>query len=173
MPWFKSGLGGLLAALLMFVILYVGIYVTGFAPIQISPSAAFLVKVFRLDTSLAEPLGVVVHFSYGIFWSIVLLAIFWDRTSIGKGVGIALILWLFMMFVISPIIGWGVFGVGVGSSSVEVLKLESTFRYILFTLVLHLIYGIAIGWMNSRWVRFGQEVASEIRDAREDKLDVS
>lgn len=165
MPWIKAGTSGFFAALVMFAIMYVGINVTGIAPFQVPPSAAFVIKVLGIAPPTAKSLGLLVHFGYGIFWSIVLLALFWDHTSVGKGIGLSIGLWLMMMLVLSPMIGWGFFGFGGGDVQREVLRLGSGARYVLMTLVLHLIYGAIIGWMNSRWVIFGQEVASEIRDA--------
>ncbi|MFB6226789.1 MAG: hypothetical protein ABEH89_00500 [bacterium] len=170
MPYVKAGTAGFLAALVMFGIMYVGINVTGIAPFQVPPSAAFIIKVLGIAPATAKPLGLLAHFSYGIFWSIVLLALFWDHTSVGKGIGLAIFLWLGMMLVHSPIIGWGFFGFGGTEASREILQLGSGAKYVLLTLVLHLIYGAMIGWINSRWVVFGQEVAAEIRDAAEEDM---
>lgn len=167
MPWVKAGTAGFLAALVMFAFIYVGINVTGIAPFQVPPSAAFIVKVLGIAPATAKPLGLVVHFGYGIFWSIVLLALFWDHTTVGKGIGLSIFLWLLMMLALSPVIGWGFFGFGGSGVEREVLQLGSGAKYVLITLVLHLIYGAIIGWVNSRWVVFGQEVAAEIRNEAE------
>lgn len=170
MPWMKASTAGLIAALIMFAIMYVGINVTGVAPFAIPPSAGLFVKVLGVSVPTAKILGLIMHFTYGIFWSIVLLAIFWDRTSVGKGVGLSLGLWLLMMLVHSPIIGWGFFGFGADATGI--LELGSAPKYLLLTLVLHLIYGVIIGWVNSKWVVFGQDVAAQIRGAaEEDRLD--
>jgi hypothetical protein len=172
MPWFKAGTAGLLAALLMFAVMYVGINVTGIAPFQVPPSAAFLIKVLGLSQGTAEIVGLITHLGYGIFWAIVLLAIFWDRTTTGTGIGLSIALWLFMMVVLSPIIGWGFFGFGGSGLQESVLTLSSSAKYVLMTLILHLLYGVVIGWIMSRWVDFGQDVAAEIRNAaQEDRID--
>lgn len=172
MPWLKAGTAGFIAALLMFGVMYVGIEVTQVAPFHVPPSAAFLMKTLGLEKGLAQIIGLVGHFGYGIFWSIVLLAIFWDRTSTGKGVGLSIALWLFMMLVLSPIIGWGFFGFGGTKADNPMLALGSSAKYVLITLVLHLLYGLVVGWMNGNWVEFGQDVAAEIRSAaKEDRID--
>lgn len=170
MPWLKAGTAGFLGALVMFALIYVGINVTGVAPFQVPPSAAFLIKVLGIAPATAESLGLVAHFGYGIFWSIVLLAIFWDHTTVGKGIGLSIFLWLLMMIVYSPVIGWGFFGFGGTGAGPDILQLGSGAKYVLMTLVLHLIYGAIIGWINSRWVIFGQEVASEIRNAASEDM---
>lgn len=170
MPWMKASTAGFIAALLMFALMYVGINVTGIAPFQIPPSAALYVQVLGLNVSTAKIFGLITHFLYGIFWSIVLLAIFWDRTSVGKGVGLSLGLWLMMMLVHSPIIGWGFFGFG--AEVTGKLALGSAPKYILVTLVLHVLYGLTIGWIISNWVVYGQDVAAQIRGAaQEDRID--
>jgi len=168
MPWLKAGTAGFLAALIMFGIMFVGINVLEVAPFEMPPSATFLVGVLGIGSGLAKPLGLILHFSYGIFWSIVLLAIFWDRTTVGKGIGLSIGLWLLMMLVQSPMIGWGFFGFGSGADLPEQLQLGSSTKFVLITLVLHLLYGIVIGWINGNWVEFGQEIAAEIRNASEE-----
>jgi uncharacterized membrane protein YagU involved in acid resistance len=159
--WFKAGISGFLGALVMFVIMKLAI-IQGVAPFQVSPSTAFLTQL-ELP---AQPLALVMHFGYGIFWSIVLVAIFWDRTSATNGIGLGLALWIFMMVVYSPIIGWGFFGFDGYSKLPEKLQLSSSINFLVSTFLLHLIYGAVIGWLNSRWITFGVDVAQEIRQER-------
>lgn len=166
MPWMKSGASGLIAALVMFLLMQAALS-GGVAPFQQPPSAAFLTALGLP----AQPLALLVHFGYGIFWSMVLLAIFWDRTTLSSGVGLSVFLWLVMMLVFSPVIGWGVFGLNPSPDLPPELRLGSGLRYMLSTLVLHLVYGAIIGWMNGSWITFGGDVAEEIREAsREDDI---
>lgn len=63
-----------------------------------------------------------------------------------------------MMIVYSPIVGWGFFGFGgVGSTLPpdDPLYLAPGPQYLVATLVLHLIYGAIIGWLNPLWLRRG------------------
>jgi hypothetical protein len=83
----------------------------GIAPFNLPPSAAFF-ETFGLNL---EPLALIVHFGYGVFWSLVLVALFQDKTTVVKGNLLALGLWLILMIVYSPIIGWGMFGLGAAS----------------------------------------------------------
>ncbi len=172
MPWMKAGTAGFLAAWLMITLIYGGIELNLIVPFGVSTFAGFLIRDFGLNQNWAEGVGLVFHFGYGIFWSIVLLAIFWDRTSVGKGIGLSMALWLFMMLVLSPIIGLGFFGSEITVVSSGPLNIGSSLMYVVITLILHLVYGIVIGWINSRWVTFGQDVAAEIKDAaRKDRID--
>lgn len=148
MRFVKAGLIGMIGSLVMFVIMYIGIHVTGIAPFNMPPSAAFLTK-FSVPP---KPLALIGHFGYGAFWSIVLVVLFQEQVSIKNGLGLAIGLWLFMMIVLSPIIGWGFFGFGSVYDKGHELYLEPGPKYLILTLVLHLIYGTIIGWGNRKWI---------------------
>lgn len=144
-------LAGILASLGMFLFIYIGIHVTGVAPFNIQPSAAFLFNLGIYSPGYA----LLLHFCYGTFWSFVLVYTFEDDVTIGKAVILSIILWLFMMLVYSPIIGWGLFGFGYFRflPSDHPLYLKSGISYMIITLFLHLIYGLILGYLNQRWLR--------------------
>ncbi|MFB6355854.1 MAG: hypothetical protein ABEJ65_04995 [bacterium] len=150
MKWAKAAGVGLIAALVMFIIMFVGIEVTGIAPFNMPPSQAFLQSMGIPP----KPLGLIAHFGYGAFFSVVLVWIFRNDTTLGKGTGLSIVLWLGMMLGHSPLIGWGVFGMNAGNTASGVPVLESMPKYIVITLVLHLVYGAIIGGLNPLWVKF-------------------
>ncbi|NGP89099.1 hypothetical protein [Fodinibius halophilus] len=148
MKWIKSAFSGLAGSFVMFIIMMVGIHATGFAPFNTPPSAAFL---HQLGLNIG-PLPLIVHFGYGAFWSVVLYYFFKESVSIKEGIYLALALWGVMMLILSPIIGWGFFGFG-GADELAAdapLYLESGPKYLIMTLILHLIYGAIIGWGNAQ-----------------------
>lgn len=150
MQWVKAGAVGALGSLIIFIVMFVGTNVTGIAPFNMPPSAAFLETV-GLPT---KPLALILHFVYGIAWAIILLALFREKTDVWRGIGLAVIVqWLVLMqLIFSPIIGWGVFGVQAGSMPADAaLALNSMPKYIVLTLVLHLIYGALNGWLIPKW----------------------
>lgn len=149
MKWIKSIFSGATASLAMFIIMFIGINITGFAPFNITPSAAFL---YNLGVDSMK-LGLLLHFLYGSFWSVVFVYAFGADITLKKGLYLALFLWLFMMLVYSPIIGWGIFGMGYAGmmDPAHPLYLDSTLKYLFFTLVLHLLYGFIMGGMN-KWL---------------------
>jgi hypothetical protein len=49
------------------------------------------------------------------------------------------------------LIGWGLFGLADTSSLPAALQLGNPVKYIVATLVLHLIYGGIVGWLNPLW----------------------
>lgn len=168
MPWAKAAVNGALGSLVMVLIMQMAL--SGVlpldAPFNVPPSSAVLHGLGLDVTGLA----LLLHFGYGAVWSVVLLWLFWDRTTTLKGIGLALVLWLGMMLILSPVLGWGVFG---WSGTPDLPREDPLFltggpRYAVMTLLLHVIYGAIIGVLNRRWVKFGQEVAEEIRQAARD-----
>jgi hypothetical protein len=158
MKWIKAAVVGALGSLVMFGLIMFGIHGTGIAPFNLPPSAAFLEKL-GLNSG---PLPLLVHFGYGATWSLVLVALYGRNTTVGKGLGLATGLWLVMMIGYSPLIGWGVFGFGGAGhqlSPTDPLYLGSPVKYVVATLVLHLIYGSIIGGLNPAWI--GSEAAEE------------
>lgn len=148
---FNIGLAGFMASLVMFLFLYVGVEVTGIAPFNVVPSYAFL---YNLGVEKAG-YALLLHFCYGILWAYVLVYTFDDNLSIVKAVLLAVVLWLFMMLVYSPLIGWGVFGFGYAHHLPvdHPLHLKSSASYIAVTLFVHLVYGWVLGYISSRWLK--------------------
>lgn len=151
MDWIKSGSVGLIGSLLIFFVMLVGINVTGMAPFNSPPSAAFLMAL----GIPAKPLAILAHFGYGFVWAMILYALFREHVSVLNGIGIALLQWFIMMLVYSPIIGWGLFGFGGPGHALPAdapLYLGNPIKYVVMTLVLHLAYGAINGWLIPRWV---------------------
>lgn len=145
----KVALAGFLASLVMFLFIFLGIHVVGLAPFNVPPSAAFL---YNLGVE-SQGYALLLHFCYGILWSYVLVFTFEEDVSIAKALILSVVLWIFMMIVYSPLIGWGIFGLGYAHNlgPEHPLYLSDSFSYISFTLFLHLVYGWVLGFLNSRW----------------------
>lgn len=153
MKWVKAATVGALGSLVMFAIMYVGIHVTGIAPFNMPPSAAFLES---LDLNVG-PLPLLVHFGYGASWSLWLVVYTKSNVDLKAGLTLAVGLWAFMMLVYSPIIGWGIFGFGGPGHTLppeNPLYLGSPVKYLGVTLGMHLIYGTIIGTLNPAWIDF-------------------
>jgi hypothetical protein len=146
----KATVSGLAASLAMFIVMFIGIHVTGIAPFNVPPSAAFL-ETLGLNVG---PVPLLVHFGYGAFWSVVLVAIVGSSANLKNGIGLAVGLWLVMMLALSPLIGWGVFGQSPSVTDPEAtLYLQAGPKYVVMTFVLHLLYGGIIGSMNGYLLR--------------------
>lgn len=163
--WIRAALVGALGSLVMFVVLFVGIHITGVAPFNQPPSAAFL-EVLGLNVG---PLPILAHFGYGATWSVMLLAWKGGEVRLSHGILLAAGLWLFMMIVYSPIIGWGVFGFGGAGHSLATdhpLYLGHPGTYVVLTAALHLVFGAIIGKGNAAWtVAVAEGADSQATDA--------
>ena len=135
----------------MYVIIVAAIG-SGLAPFNLPPSAAFL-EYFGLNIGR---LALLVHFGYGALWSLVLVGLFQEKTTVLKGNLLALVLWLVMMIGYGPSMGWGFFGAGSAAQlpSNHPLYLAPGPKYVIATLLLHLVYGTIIGWLNPAWINF-------------------
>lgn len=152
MRWIKAGTVGALGSLIIFVVMLLGVEVSAFAPFNLPPSVAFL-EVLGLHYG---PLAAVGHFVYGIVWALILLALFGDGVTVGKGLAVAGFQWLLLMLVYAPVIGWGFFGMGGPAHALapsDPLHLGSPARFMVLTLALHAVYGALNGWLIPRWVR--------------------
>ncbi|NGP88751.1 hypothetical protein [Fodinibius halophilus] len=141
---------GFIASLAMFLLIFLGINVLEFAPFNVPPSAAFLYNLGVENQIYA----LLLHFAYGMFWSFVLVYTFEEDTTIKKALLLSITLWVFMMLVYSPLIGWGIFGFGYAQSLApdHPLFLKGTASYIIITLLVHLVYGYILGFLDSRWI---------------------
>lgn len=134
-----TGFGwGVVATIAMSVVMIVGT-ITGMAPMPAPIPAAIVTRIFGPD--LPQPLimllAIVSHLGYGAVWG-ALLAAFVRPVTVGKGVGLGVFLWLIMQIAVLPFLGWGAFGMAI------------TPMIAVATLVLHLIYGVTLGWLVDR-----------------------
>lgn len=121
----------------------------GLMPTNIHPAAAFL---YNLGVE-SPPLYKILHFSYGTLWAFVFIYVFAEDVSLKRALQLAGILWLFMMLVYSPIIGWGFFGFGNARllNAEHPLYLRSTAGFMLLTFTVHIAYGACLG-VSTQWL---------------------
>ncbi|MFW5739026.1 MAG: hypothetical protein ACOC1F_01525 [Myxococcota bacterium] len=154
MKWTKAIVVGAMGSLLMIGFMKL-LIVLDFAPFNLPPSAAFLAN-FGLPPM---PLGVIAHFLYGSLGSVLFVAAF-PRGDIKRGCLFAGLLWLVMMTVYSPLMGWGIFGVAAPGSALAAdhpLYLEASPKFVLTSLAMHLSYGVVLGVLNPRFRVLGIE----------------
>lgn len=150
MQYIKAGTVGLIGSLVIFIVMMLGINVTGIAPFNMPPSAAFLTALGLP----AKPLAIILHFGYGFVWAVIAYALFKDKLNVKNAAAVAVVVqWLILMqLVYSPMIGWGVFGMNAGSLPADApLALTSTVKYLVMTLVLHIAFGLLNGWLIPKW----------------------
>lgn len=155
MKWIKAALVGLVGSLVMFILIQLALRV-GMAPFNAPPSAVFLISVKDMLGIPPVPWALVLHFAHGLIWSVILVALARHGANLWKGLGLGVFLWLVMMVVWSPVIGWGFFGIGgspEGIAEDSPLYLAPGPKYIVATLILHLVYGGLVGWLDGLWIR--------------------
>jgi hypothetical protein len=136
---FRTGFGwGIVATIAMSVVMLAGT-VSGRSPMPKPIPVALVATIF--GAGLPKPalvlLGAAAHLLYGGTFAGV-LALVARPITIWKGIGLAVVLWLVMQLVWLPVLGWGVFGIGI------------TPAIAVATLMLHLIYGVTAGWLIDR-----------------------
>ncbi len=136
---FLSGFGwGVLATVGMSIPMIIGT-ATGVAPMPEPIPKAIMTTIFgkQFPTLLIMLLAAGSHLVYGGIWAALLTQVT-TRVTIRKGLGLGVFLWLLMQVVVLPFIGWGLFGTTI------------TPKIAVATLVLHLIYGVLVGWLVDR-----------------------
>lgn len=148
MKWVKTILIGILATFAMDVSMKILMNTLGLMPTNIHPAAAFL---YNLGIQ-SNYFSLILHYCYGILWTLVFVYAFEFNFSVKKAVILSLVLWIFMMTVYSPVIGWGFFGVGNARllDNSHPLFVSSTIEFIALTLSIHICYGLTLGILTKK-----------------------
>lgn len=83
------------------------------------------------------PVGLLLHVLYLTFWSVAYVTLFTQRTFLNT-LWLALILWVVVLILFFPLVGWGFLGLAVGP------------KLIIASLVPHLLFAIVL-WGLCRW----------------------
>ncbi len=129
---------GVVATIVMSIIMILG-RVMGMAPMPKPIPMAIVSNIFGegIPRPLLMFLAVASHLGYGGFWSAVLAAST-RPVTVWKGIALGIALWFIMQLVVLPLLGWGFFG------------MDITPRIAIATLILHLVYGVTLGWLVDR-----------------------
>ncbi|MBI1220804.1 MAG: hypothetical protein GC186_19935 [Rhodobacteraceae bacterium] len=132
-PWLQAiGVGVLVAIVTAAAML--ALTAAGVSPFPKPPSLAFAETL--LGRPLPLPVGLLFHAAYVTFWSVLYLR-FFRRRSLGAGLALAAGLWIVILVVFFPIIGWGLAG-----TSVSPKLIPASF-------VPHLLFGLLL-WGGDR-----------------------
>lgn len=153
MKWLKAAVVGALGSAAMTVVMLLYIR-SGLAPFNVPPSSAFLLK---LGVG-GRPLSLLMHFGYGAFWSVVLVAVCGRRTNVARGLALAAVLLIIYLAAYAPVIGWaflGFGGPGHGLPPSDPLYLGGPLNHLFISTAMHVVYGLTVGWLDSAWIDFG------------------
>ena len=101
---------GVLTAVLLSVVM-VPAFKLGIAPLPEPPSLALAKLLLGANTPL--PVGLFFHVAYVTFWSVVYVSVFRDRLTFRNALWLGLALWVVILVVFFPILGWGFFGLAI------------------------------------------------------------
>lgn len=136
--WLKAIGVGIATSVLLSVVMVPAMRL-GVSPMPAPLGLAFAETV--LGRPLPVPVGLLFHLVYVTFWSVVAVWLFRDTLSLG-GIGVlAAALWILVLVVFFPIVGWGFFGLDVGPQ----LIVGSFVPHVLFAVFLWALAKLAFG----------------------------
>ena len=118
----------------------------GISPLSKPLGLAFAETV--LGRSLPLPVGLLFHVAYVTAWSVVYVALFRHALTLVNALLLGLVLWLLVLFVFFPIVGWGVLGLAVSPK----LIVASLVPHLLFAVFLWVL--CRIGFRQTRGATF-------------------
>ena len=101
---------GVVTALLLSAIM-VPAFKFGIAPLPNPPSLAFAQLLLGADVPL--PIGLLFHIAYVTFWAFIYVSVFRDRLTFLNALWLGLALWVVILVVFFPFLGWGYFGLAI------------------------------------------------------------
>ncbi len=123
----KAGGVGIVTALLL-----TGVMVPatefGLSPMPKPLGLAFAETV--LGRTLPLPVGLLFHIVYVAFWSIAYVSLFRDDLSLIRALVLSALLWIAILLVFFPVVGWGFLGLAISA------------KLIVASLVLHVLFAM-------------------------------
>ena len=133
--WLRAvGIGIVVSIITAAVML--ALVLAGVSPFPKPPSLAFAETV--LARPLPLPVGLLFHTIYVTFWSVIYVRYF-PRRDIWSALGLVVFLWIVILVVFFPIVGWGLAGLTIGP------------KLIVASFVPHLLFGLLL-WGLHRYL---------------------
>lgn len=82
--------------------------------------------------TLPLPVGLLFHLAYATFWSMAFVAVFRHNLTLRNALVLALVLWIGVLAIFFPVVGWGLLGLGIGP------------QLIVGSFVPHLLFGLLL-----------------------------
>ena len=102
----------------------------GIAPMPTLPSLAFARML--LGPNVPLPVGLLFHVAYVTFWALAYVIVFRDRLTFLNALWLGLALWVVILVVFFPIVGWGFLGLGISPKMIP----ASLVPHVLFAILL-------------------------------------
>lgn len=127
--WGRALVLGIVNAILLSAVM-VPAFKTGISPMPDPLGLAFAETL--LGRSLPLPVGLLFHVTYVAFWSVVFVAWAFPQLTFGRALALGAILWVVVLVVFFPFIGWGLLGLSVSPK----LIVASLIPHVLFAVFL-------------------------------------
>ena len=125
----KAGIVGVVTAVLLTAIMMAASKL-GVSPMPKPLGLAFAETV--LGRALPLPVGLLFHIVYVAFWSVVFVSLFRDNLALIKALILGGVLWVAVLLVFFPIVGWGFLGLAITPK----LIVAAFVPHVLFALIL-------------------------------------
>ncbi len=125
--WRNAFVVGIANGLLLSVVM-VTAFKSGVSPLPKPVGLAFAETV--LGRPLPLPVGLLFHLAYVTFWSMAFVAFLRHSLTLRNALALALALWIGVLVVFFPIVGWGLFGLAISP------------KLIVASFVPHLLFGV-------------------------------
>ncbi len=109
--WLKALGAGIGTAILLSMVMVPALKL-GISPLPKPLGLAFAETV--LGRLLPLPAGLLFHVAYVTLWSVAFVVLFRSSLTFGKALMLALALWVGVLVVFFPVVGWGFLGLGIG-----------------------------------------------------------
>lgn len=134
--FFKAaGIGILISAILSAIMVPLTLYEV--SPFPKPVAAAFAMKLFG-DVPMA--VGILLHILYVTFWTVVYILYIMPPNTFVRSALLGLVLWVLVLVVFFPIVGWGFLGLRIGPQAIAA------------SFVPHLIFVILL-WLFAKMVK--------------------
>ncbi len=120
---------GIVTAVLLSAVM-VPAFKLGISPLPKPLGLAFAETL--LGAPLPLPVGLLFHVVYVTAWSVVYVALFRDRLTFRHALVLGFVLWVVVLVVFFPVVGWGLLGLGVSPK----LIVASLVPHVLFAVFL-------------------------------------
>lgn len=144
--WLKAVGVGIVTAILLSAVMVPALKL-GVSPLPEPLGLAFAETV--LGRQLPLPVGLAFHVAYVTFWSVAFVVFFRDRLVFRDALLLGLGLWVLVLVVFFPVVGWGFLGLAVSP------------KLIVASLVPHVLFAVFL-WGLCR-IAFNERRASSLR----------
>ncbi|EZW47071.1 hypothetical protein BUY43_07580 [Staphylococcus devriesei] len=141
----KGFFGGIIASIIMVIIMMIANIMNISSAPDLPPKAVIKTLIGdNIPSLIITILAMIAHMLYGGLFGGIITIIF-KKVKIFHGLLSGFVLWLIMQIVVFPFIGWGIFALNI------------TFKIAVFTLVLHLVYGLTLVLLVDRKPNINKE----------------